>query len=266
MRYPEQFAHACVERVDPTLRLLPIKSQAHGEHDFDVRSLSGGLLGHLEVTRAINSGYRQTVDAIFSDKRGGVRVPRKLCRNDWGVGLQQDVRVKDVRANLDAYLSRVEQDGLAAFRRHTTRTASKSVEELCRDLNVSYGQVMDSNDPGSHWLFAPGIGGSSDPAAVNRAVLHEASKSDNLSKLSNMNVEQRHLFVVVDSSLLDAWAALIHDCVAEPLRIDAPITHLWVAAFTGVPFAAKVWHALNGDAWSSVEVDLADSEWRTLVA
>jgi hypothetical protein len=181
------------------------------------------------------------------------------------VHLNGDVRVDRLRRDLDAYLARVEADGVSAFDDCHLFAAPESVIAICEELDVAFGHVLTTSLPGAHWLSAPGVGAMSSAEAVNRVVRAEAAKCDNIRKLTSSSVSLRHLFVCVDSSLIGAWMALTGQNVAEPVKVDSAMTHLWAAALSDSRGGAAVWHARNGEPWTSQHYDITDSKWYSLV-
>lgn len=258
----EEFAKQCFESVAAPKILRKVVEQSHGEHDFDVMTPTGICCGALEVTSAVNHAYVRINSAIFGEKHGGETIPRVQCAHDWVIHPELNSDIKKVRVRADAYLADVEAAGLDDF--HSTGPSSRhpSVQAMTQDLRLSFGMKVTTSMPGSHWISSPSITAWVDSTAVNQAVLSAAARPDNLRKLSCPEHLERHLFVFVDSSSMAAWSALVSREIAEPLSVDAAITHIWVATHSGTKSKGIVWCAKNGDPWERHEVmvdEAADS-------
>lgn len=259
MNASETFAKAVVESLIPGARMLPLKSQSQGEHDFDLH-LPDGRLALVEVTAAVDAAQRSAHASITNDRQGGQFIPAILSRGDWYVTPSPGAQIKKVRANVDRYLAEIEGEGRISFFAPLDAHESAAVRAIYDDLHVEYGSRVKWNTPRTIVIGLPGKGGWIDPETVNAAIIAEAQKPDNLRKLSTEGYAERHLFLYVDASAFEVHAPLLGGVlVASPPTFPAPMTHGWVASHMSAEFAV-VWEAETGGEWRRYECPLPSAE------
>jgi len=248
LRATELLALMCFNRVRAPDTLEPVTQQSNGEHDFDVMSPGGSRIGILEVTSTTERGYQGALEALHPNRGGGL-VPAVACSHGWHVWPGPRVSIRAVRQKLDLHLSAIEAAGLEEFDQDE---AHASVLNLREALRIESGRVTDEVAD-HHVVNLPGLTESLRPDALPDAIRTVASKGDNLAKLSNRAVAERHLFVCVDISTLAAYWQVDADYPVPPVSVDESITHLWAAKQMGA-FWAVVLHAPNGGEWQKLTV------------
>lgn len=99
-------------------------------------------------------------------------------------------------------------------------------------------------------IAPPSGGGWVDPELVHEAVLAEASKSDNLTKLQSALTEERHLAVYVSRDNHRVWVPLVD--LVPPIvvtQLPLPVTHVWALSEGRAEQEYVVWRAKNGEPW-----------------
>lgn len=256
MRDSESFARLCFEAVRPTMSLREVRSQPHGEHDFDILDSSGNPIGILEVTMAANYRHVSTMNAVFDPKHGSGVAPRRLSRACWAVTAASGVRMSRVRASLDEYLAAIEKVGLSEF---DATTRIPEVTAIRQDLKIRSGRLHSRDVEDFHFVSPPVVTAWTDASAVNQAIATVAAKRDNLRKLSATEHRERHLFVFVDMSSLGAYVSLQHsEASPESPSVDPVITHVWAGTHKQQGHVGVFWHAPNGGKWTRGEVSTLD--------
>lgn len=227
----ELLARTCVESALPGSRMRYREHQHARTFDFDLH-LPDGTLAALEVSAAADPIHRSTQAAILDDRKGGQLVPRKLAQRDWYVHPASDAPINRIRANIDAYLSVVEQEGRDEFSAPTDVLDSPAVERIWRELKVESGKVTRWRTPGIGIALLGGGGWLSD-SPVWEAVRSVAEATDNREKLAVSGRDQRHLFVYVDDSLPLAWLCLREMQAGHMKPMPPEVTYLWVAGAYG---------------------------------
>jgi len=206
-----------------------------GTSQYDLHiTMPDGTEAAMEVTRAADPVHLSTSHEVTNLAKGGQFIDATKCRKDWYVIPVAGARIKTIRSLVDEYLAAVEADGVERFFAYTDAPKYQSVKRILVDLGIEAGWVQRWKRSPQIGISVPGIGpivSNSDAGLV--AALHEASKTDNRRKLQLAGSLQRHLFVEIDHSRLDAWLALNERTLAEDVvLLPEPITHLWIAART----------------------------------
>ena len=126
MDFAERAAKHILETLIPGARMVYRTDQSTGGHDFDL-TYGDGTTVPVEVTASMDPLQVQTYAAIR--KQGGL-VPRQRCQLDWLVHPLPGANIKRIRAEIDAYLSDVETDGLSYFHTHAHAYMYQSVDRL----------------------------------------------------------------------------------------------------------------------------------------
>ena len=252
MNRAEQVAQAVVEAVEVGATMRPKSEQSHGEHDFDLH-YPDGRIATLEVTAAMDENAERTIAALRDNRKGGPFAKRAPGRQGWYIHPGRNANINRVRSQADAYLARVEADGLTKFFSSTDAADYDSVRQIWNDLQIVGGTVFQWKTPETIGISAPGGGGAVSVSAFLRAVSTEANKPDNLRKLREAGTEERHLFVYIDMLNFLPWVAFVDsDPPADAQDPPDGITHVWAAAEGRSINEFVVWLMKCGDAWRNV--------------
>ena len=183
MDLAEKIAKSVVEELIPRARMRFREQQHDGSHDFDL-ILPDNTTAALEVTASKDFELEKTKAAIRRDKNGGYFIPTVKCQNDWSIDPLPDAHINRVRAEADDYLARIEADGLDQFFYDTDGGRYDSVRRICEDLSIEAGSVTQWKNPGQICISSPGGGGCKSHKVAERAVMSEADKNDNRTKLA----------------------------------------------------------------------------------
>ena len=246
MNQGEAAAKAIIEAVIPGSRMDFVQDQSRSVPDFEL-NLPSGAVAAVEVTSAVDSQILATHAAL---KKRGHFVARSQTKNDWLVLPAKGADIRRVRDQIDAYLAAVEADGLSRFHHDLDSHEHESVKRLYEDLNVESGGLVRWKEAaigigGSGWAGSVGVGHAQ--AAVER----EAGKEDNRRKLRESRHDEKHLFVLVDSTESAAWVAVRDlDPPASPPSLPPEITVVWAAA----PVAVSAWKVWRGSSrgWEKI--------------
>ena len=260
MKYTERVAKQLLEHCIAGARVEFKDEQANGEHDFDLYA-PDGVRAVVEVTASVDQRYVESRRAISSPSKGGVFVPGALVTSSWYVHLTQSARVNEVRKKIDAMLAAVEATGVTEFFAPTDSYDNESIKQIWTVLGVEHGRITNWKHGKFICLGSPGqstcVSATHILLAVNRAL----SKKDNLRKLSQTDGSKSHLFLWIDSSSYDAWAAMQRRLVpAASPKLPAMTSDIWVAATVGPGETVRIIHFVD-DAWVDLgEIALPASE------
>lgn len=251
MNLSEQIAKAVVEHILKGATMHYRLEQSAGEYDFDLQ-YSNGKVVPLEVTAAANQQMMWKAATITAEEKGGPFVEAVACRHGWLVHPLPDANIDRIRTKVDAYLARVEATGLSEFFAWTDASKSQPVADILRDLKIEAGCVFTWQDARRIGIALPGQGGQVTSDDLQRAVETEASKADNRRKLGGTTHSESHLFVYVHPLNYLPWVALVdEEPPAEPPRLPAEISHIWVVTTTRAPNEYIVWRAAQGGRWDT---------------
>lgn len=249
MRPEEKAAADLVARVTGA---TVVAGPVSGRHDTNLVLPSGRTIG-LEVTQAADRDEVETWAAIA--KCRGSDAP--ALRRWWQVGLTSGFSVKEARAQLPALLAKLEAAGAIEHRWLGNPHHMPSPDARVRDVEVALDSigvdhahsVPPPDGAGGLAIVAHKDGGPVDGGDLIDAVVAEAMKPDNRSKLTAMTADEHHLFVWVDFTSTAAHAALGLGVVAFP-DPDLPpeVGTLWVAARHGDD-VGRDWIAVGARRW-----------------
>ncbi len=237
-----------------------------GRHDADIGLHDGTTIG-VEVTRAADSAESAAWSEI---SRRRVQGDDRLSRW-WSVGISTTASVKRAHLAIPPLLAALEHLGSTEHRwlAQPGRAAHQNpmvahVDDQLAGIGVVFAaghRVARHGQPGySFVVHRPG--GAIASSDVTDAVIIEATKPDNLDKLTLMHTEERHLFVWIDDTAGGAWTALRSLFTPLPqITVPSPATTVWVAARTSdrlgawipdvvhsiTPPAGWVWHCADGE-------------------
>lgn len=252
MRYSEAVAKLLLESIVPGATMHYRDDGRPGMYDFDL-CVDAQVPVPMEVTMATDEVLKRTTARLLNQKPDGELIPTRICRKDWLIAITKHADIRRLRAHVDRYLSYIEELGFERFVVWTDGRSVADVRRIHSDLGVEAGWVTKWKRPGLIGVLPPSPdGGWIDPIHVNEAVLAEAEKPDNLSKLGSSPSPERHLFVLVELDSFKAWSALNDQRPGEtPLILPPPLTVAWVAARTREEACFTVWTARSGQPWAS---------------
>lgn len=238
--------------VEAALRgacMIYVHDQSQGSHDFDL-AFADGRNAILEVTRSTRGDLKALTAQVMGPRYGGPFVPVSNCKSGWYIHLDPRANPREIHRNIDAYLSRIEEEGRISFSAFTDSHDSPAVLRIWQDLGVEAGSIIEWKDGPMIGLSTPGVGGSPSPQEVSRVVMELASRPDNLRKLTTDRHCESHIAVVVEWYNYVAWAA-VNDMAPDQqvLTIDPRVSHAWAIANTRNPEEYVAWHSRVGEAW-----------------
>jgi hypothetical protein len=201
-------------------------------HDFDIIR-SDESVEALEVTRFTDQKLRALGARLDSFAKS---FNTEAIAQRWWVGLTEAVLdwggPREVAEELVPLLADLEASGTYDFQCDLPPTPNTpEVQTLCERLPVSNGQTLGTKAHPRLMLGIPSFVTSFSPDDINRALEHEARRSDNRAKLAASGSEVRHLFVWVEHQQLGAAAALASGAIPPAASLELPdeITVGWVA-------------------------------------
>lgn len=244
----EAVAKCFIEIACPGLSLRPVEDQSAGQHDFEL-TYPDGRTGVLEVTCATVERQKHQEARIRTAQRNGF-LATTLCQHGWYIVVDLDADIRMLRKKADSYLARIEAEGRTRFSAFTDRHDSDAISRICEELHVIWGETVHWRDGASIVFSGPGSGGKPSPTAVNEAVATEASKPDNLRKLTVAAGRESHIAVVFERLSFEGWAALL-GCDPEGLTpiLPAEVGYAWAIAPRREPAAYVAWFAANRTPW-----------------
>lgn len=217
------------------------------------------LMGARVIRRDVNSGISmydldivmpdESVEALevtrFTDQRLralGARLDSfaesfktEALMHRWWVGLTEAILdwrgPRELADELVLLLADLEASGIHTFQCGPPTPNNMTVQTLCERLPVTNGQVLEKNAQPKLMLGIPSLVTSFSPDDINKAIEHEARRTDNRAKLAASDAEVRHLFVWVEHQQLGAAAQLASGGAPPATPPDLPdeITVGWVA-------------------------------------
>jgi hypothetical protein len=120
-----------------------------------------------------------------------------------------------------------------------------------RAARLTGGMALPAKGPvATIRLEAPGMTATPRPGFTVEAALSVIP--GNATKLLRFPDLERHMFVWVDITRVDAWLALSHATPpASPVKLPPAVTTMWLAAETN---DLVVWRTMPDGSWSRVEV------------
>ena len=252
MDHAESRAKLIIEAALPGSHMRFRTDQSRSVHDFDLH-LADGTVEAVEVTASVDREAEETNAAIVDSKKGGRWIPTVLCKNDWHIHPSSDARIDLIRREADQCLAEVEAAGLDTFVGPGDWAEHACVKRAYQDLRIFSGAVISGRSLGRISMAPPGGGGAVGEMLVHEAVIEEASKQDNRTKLAASGLAKRHLAVYIHSRNYLPWVALI-DLEPPQLVVDLPteITDVWVFTENRSPSGFSVWHGRPGSLWENI--------------
>lgn len=229
---PEELAAADLVAA---VRGASVLVQASGNHDIDLLLPDGRTIG-LEVTQSADSAEIEAWKQIQRQKVESYAALRRW----WSVGLRPAARVDRAHRQVPSLLVDLERLGQTEHRWLNNPSGAPNADpeiaaveaRLVRSgVDHAASWPVQSEQPGGYSFVVHKDGGPFDEEDIVHAAAYELHKYDNLRKLSEMDADERHLFVWIDHTAGTPWAAL--RSMFNPLpRIQVPdfVTTVWVAA------------------------------------
>ena len=250
----EFIAKAAVEHCLPGSTMDYQPSQNNGECDFLLR-YSNGLTVPLEVTVSTNPKLRATIAAIKGRNPGEHLVKADSCKKDWVVHPLAGANIKSIRSRVDSYMAKIEHLGLTKFSAYSDAPKYEPVEAVFRDLGIEAGFVTQWKTPGMIGIMYPGSGGLVSAAELLIAIDAEASKDDNVRKLTVPGNSDSHLFIYIEMENFLPWKVLVDtDPPNELPTVPPQISHVWTVARTRDVDTYRVWLFTRSAPWSDVGI------------
>lgn len=244
MKPSEFVAKRVIEGVETGACMVYREDQSTRTHDFDLRRPSGTLAA-VEVTSVNDDVVKATYAAIDRCRR----LPRRLCKRDWRIHPAQNALIKRIARDADAYLARIEAEGVDEFFGPTDATESPSVGAIFRDLRVMGGRVLAWREPGIG-IALPVTGGAVGIGLVIAAMQEVAAADDNVQKLASSGTSEHHLAIYVDHSATSVLMALRDfEPPDEVPDLPAEVTDVWIFSETYGLDQFVVWRASRDRKW-----------------
>ncbi|MFH1329358.1 MAG: hypothetical protein ABIJ48_01670 [Actinomycetota bacterium] len=191
------------------------------EPDFEILTPSGSIIGALEVTEATNPQTRAATRARTKHFPAGVFPAPGLAHN-WHLFPAPRTTFRKLEKSAPALLSKVEASGCTQF--FASTDLDPAVQGLFQ-LGIEAGFRWSASSsprvilalPGDHTIWEEN---PSTPAPYLTGIVGiHAHKRDNIAKLRQAHVTERHLFIWVDRDFYLPWKDLVHG----RLPVGAPV-------------------------------------------
>jgi hypothetical protein len=254
----ELWALACIQQELP---LLSVEQHDDGSEPsmYDLQiTYPDGSIGAVEVTAAADAQQLELWKVVGG--RGKRWIEPGLA-GGWQVRILPSTRGKKLLSQLPGLLRDLEQTGIRVLRGDESTSDRSSA--LAGQLGIVQLKQGPTAHPGSIYVMPPDkpleeVGGFSpangDPLAkwVSEWIL-ESSREDNLRKLADSGVGERHLFVLLPGFNRAPFA--VNDLLMEPSAplpaispsLPAAVTHIWTMS---------MWDGGNGFRWAP------DTNWK----
>jgi hypothetical protein len=225
-----------------------------GEHDYDLVLEDSSVIA-LEVTQAIVgaeiAAWKGLNDPAWSN-------PQKVTCH-WHVSVAKAPSIKGLKMHLEENLVVLECAGVFAINlRHwdgCSSDHSEAVREAAKQI-FALGIQRVTGWPGTDPLISFGSGtvGVTAPDLVNAALEVEANKQDNTRKLHTAAAagSEGHLFVWIDSTKVQASAALSFGFLPEAPDLPPGVTTAWVALAKEAWDVRQLWRVTPPGPWEVV--------------
>jgi hypothetical protein len=244
MRPSEALAKRIIEGVHKGSRMIYREDQSVRTHDFDLHETSSSVAA-VEVT-SINDAVVKATHAAIDRYRW---IPRRLCSKDWRVHPASDAVIKRIAHEADAYLARIEIEGIDEFFGPRDAAELPAVHAIWRELRVIGGSVFPWKQPGIGIAF-PVTGGAVGLNLVMLAMDEVAHAGDNRLKLAASGATDRHLAIYVDRSATKQLIELRDfEPPQNPPDLPDEITDVWIFSEDYGTERYVVWCAHHDRVW-----------------
>jgi len=253
LRPEEGWAQACIQT---TLADCVVEPHDDGTMPgmYDLKIVyPGGPAGAVEVTTAVDDERLELWQEVH--KRALIRQQPGLI-GGWLVRILHSARARDLDKQLGRLLRELELDGRPGVR--GIKGSTDPLEALAFSLGIIEAVQSPTDRKGSIYVVPPEasrepVGGyaplTSDPLAIWLGEwTSEPIRADNISKLLNAGIAERHLFIVVRSittvpfAVTDLLISLGAPLPTVPPALPAGISDVWVMSS---------WDTGDGFRWSS---------------
>ena len=148
MKPAEALAKRIIESVEAGARMVYREDQRVRTHDFDLHRTAGRVVA-VEVTSITDGVVRATYAAIDRCRQ----IPRSLCTRDWRIHPATDAVIKRIAEHGDAYLARIEADGVEQFFAPGDGSMMSSVEAIGATSASSAAERFPGRSPVSASRF-----------------------------------------------------------------------------------------------------------------
>lgn len=252
----ESVAKSVVESVVDGARMEYREAdRQHGDglprHDFWLHR-PGKSKAAVEVTSVQDEDRTRTEEKL---RRERFQFEAVKCNWTWTVHVRVDTRVRELKNRLDELLAALESEGAHELTDRPTPPRQGPAAELYEELSVQTARAHPEATPPTIHVHPGGTGGYVHAGVVTEVV--ESLPSDNWEKLGEVDVQGRHLFVVLTTWAPGASSIQMTEPDGRP-ELQGAVTHLWAAARRfDDPESAAVWRASRTEPWESVgPVDL----------
>jgi hypothetical protein len=238
-----------------------------GAHDFTVL-LPGGRRIALEVTTATNQAMNSTravMGKVYEGRYPSLKFNWSLTGRHPERGVPGP-RISVIVKRADGLLAMLERAEVSSFdeyhpykREFVDPEALRAIDD-CKKIGVVGAHSLDLADQVGGAFVAlslVGGGGAVDRGQLNDVVVREAEA--NRQKLERAEVDERHLFVWIESGVFSAELSMhLGHAPAEGPTLPSPITTAWAATWgPGVSFGsntARLWRVSPPGTWEMLEV------------
>jgi hypothetical protein len=229
-----------------------------GMHDLELVR-DGMAVACVEVTSTILGDIAALRNEL---RQRGRRIPAPELRGTWELLLGRDARVKKFekdRGTLVAILREFEETGTAQASTLLFDESHDQAEFLRKMYGVRFCSRLEDGPEGEILLGEAPTGGAFGVSQLVEAAEREAAKDDNIRKLHNCTLDQRHFFVFIDADT-DTGPSLAMNHPSEGLaelprapRLPDAIqyTTVWLATWTDSN-TYRVWRCPPGGPWEDL--------------
>jgi hypothetical protein len=230
-------------------------------HDFDLVRANGAVEA-MEVTEATSRQLRDAEGARTDKVPSGV-LPAPGLQRAWHLITTPATPFRQLDHCIPL-LAQVEQAGLDRFFASTDALRVRAVHDLASQFGIEAGfasapTTSPSLIPGLPSSLEEWVQDPNDPGRwVRQSAELEAHKTDNIAKLTSSGVDERHLFVWIDSRNSLPWNDLDHSALPNrPPTLPSAVTTLWVGAVDSRD-RTIAWRVRPPDAWEMLVLPLID--------
>lgn len=247
-RPEERLAVACIQAALPGTAVVQRDTNSGQRvHDLDL-ARDGAVFGAVEVTSAADPDSIELWNTVH--RSGSPWIDQSLA-GGWMLWLYPSARGKGLRRYLPALLAELERNGITEFgsdwryRHHPYRLHAER-------LGIAVAHQSDTSVPGSIYVsirlpierMTRSVAEPDDVLAewVSAWIVHQ-SRPDNLEKLRESGLPERHLFIVLPAfrefttAPPEVFDKVTQRSAPPPTvapKLPAEVTHLWlVSVFSG---------------------------------
>jgi len=253
MNHSEQVARLIIEALTPGGVMEFVDDQSRSVCDFQL-ILPNRTTAAVEVTSAREPVELATIAAIASKKHGGQTIKGHQSQRSWLISPRSGANINLIRRDADSALAAVEAAGFSSFGPGAT-PAHEAIAHAANHLGIFFGRVLECGEPGTIRVVPPLGGGAVNARVVHDAVVVEAQKPDNRTKLGRSGMSERHLAIYVDPANHNVWVPLVDFPPPEVVvELPAEMSDVWVFSEARHQDRYVVWRAKAGATWVLAEL------------